>query len=69
MSDEIIGRMEFQRPSYRVIRCKFADLESQMRRRTAYDLVAVTQWEDEYTLVFRLKPSAPHDGAARLLRD
>lgn len=47
-------------PTWRVIANVPADqLEDKIRRRDLYDLVHVTQWENTYTLFFRLKAREP----------
>jgi len=64
MPDEVIGKLHLPRPTWRVIRCGFDQLERETRKRTDYDLAHVTQGGDVYTLFFRLKPEyrAPRNG-------
>lgn len=56
--DELAGRIRLteMRPSWRVIEAKFKDLEGEIRKRDRdYELAAVTQLGETYTLFFRLR--------------
>jgi hypothetical protein len=48
--------VRFSKPTFVAIRCNFEKIEETVRRRNWYDLVGQTQWEETYTLFFRLKP-------------
>lgn len=54
-SDDIRVKIRFPRPAWRVLRCDFTQLESELRKRDEYDLAAVTQLGEIYTLFLRKK--------------
>lgn len=54
-SDDVRVKLRFARPTWRVIQCAFSALESELRKRDEYDLTAVTQLGEVYTLFLRKK--------------
>jgi hypothetical protein len=61
-ADEIIGALRVRRPTWRVVRVTFPELEGELRRRDAsHTLEAVTYTGGQYTLFFRLRHVEPRE--------
>lgn len=67
----------FSRPSCRVIKCKFDDLESEIRKRTAYDFKQAIRYMDTdvrppvemFVVIFQLKAPTPGHPPERIAED
>lgn len=56
MNEEIVGKLSFSTPSWKVVKVPFAKIEGELRRLNRdYDLSEVTQSGDLYTLFFKAK--------------